>query len=172
MKTVLLFRHGKSDWDADYGADHDRPLAKRGKVAARLMGTYLASLRQVPERVYTSSAVRASDSIRRAARAGDWTCPVETSDELYRAAPEQVLDLIRRCEDAVGRILLAGHEPTWSLLAGGLIGEANLKFPTAAMARIDLAVESWREAEFGKGILVWLVTPKLLAAIGWPNGLR
>jgi phosphohistidine phosphatase len=172
MKTVLLFRHGKSDWDADYGADHDRPLTKRGKAAARLIGLFLTSLQQVPDRIYTSSAVRASESIRRAARAGDWSCPIQVSEELYRAAPEQVLDLIRESEEAADRILLAGHEPTWSLLTGGLIGEANLKFPTAAIARIDLAVESWRETEFGKGILVWLVNPKLLAGIGWPDGLR
>lgn len=172
MKTLFLFRHGKSNWDADYQEDHDRPLAKRGKTAAAVMGVYLARLQQVPDLVFTSSAVRARDSIRRAAKAGGWTCPVEITERLYRAAPEQVLDMIREGEDAADSILLAGHEPTWSLLAGGLIGEANLKFPTAAMARIDLAVENWSEVEFGKGILVWLVTPKLLAALGWPDGVN
>ena len=38
MKTLLFFRHGKSNWDADYDVDHNRPLAKRGRKAARAMG--------------------------------------------------------------------------------------------------------------------------------------
>lgn len=169
MKRIFLFRHGKSDWDAKYGADHDRPLAKRGQAAASLMGRYLASLDQVPDRVLCSSAVRARETVRLAAVAGKWACPITIVEELYRASPEQALDLIRESKNSLGSILLVGHDPTWSILAGKLIGEATVKFPTAAMARIDLAIARWRAAEFGKGILVWLVTPKLLTRIGWPD---
>lgn len=172
MKTILLFRHGKSDWDADYEADHNRPLAKRGEKAASLMGRYLASLDQLPDRVICSSAVRAKETIRLAAKAGKWSCPITFAEELYEASPEQVLDLIRESQDSLNSILLAGHEPTWSLVVGGLIGKANVKFPTAAMARIDLDVARWKEVEFGKGNLVWLMTPKLLAGIGWPAGVK
>lgn len=172
MKRILLFRHGKSDWDADYGADHDRPLTKRGEKAASLMGRYLASLDQLPDRVICSSAVRAKETVRLAVKAGKWSCPVTITKELYDVSPEQVLGLIRDSQDSLNSILLAGHEPTWSLLVGGLIGKANVKFPTAAMACIDLDVVQWKEAEFGKGILVWLMTPKLLAGIGWPAGVK
>ena len=35
MKSILLFRHGKSDWNANYKEDHDRPLSKRGIIAAK-----------------------------------------------------------------------------------------------------------------------------------------
>ncbi|MDH3462867.1 MAG: histidine phosphatase family protein, partial [Acidimicrobiia bacterium] len=37
MLQLILMRHGKSDWDASYGADHDRPLAERGVRSAELM---------------------------------------------------------------------------------------------------------------------------------------
>ena len=38
MKTLLLMRHAKSDWDADYESDHDRPLNDRGlKTMERLI---------------------------------------------------------------------------------------------------------------------------------------
>lgn len=171
MKRLLLFRHGKSNWDAEYGADHNRPLTKRGEKAASLMGRYLAALDQVPDRVICSSAVRAQETVRLAAKAGKWSCPIAITEDLYDASPGQILELIRRCEDSLNSILLAGHEPTWSLLAGGLIGNAKVKFRTAAMARIDLTIASWAEAGFGKGILVWLVFPKLLAGIGWPDGV-
>ena len=49
MKTLLLLRHGKSNWDAQYQLDHDRPLAKRGRKAAALMGRYLSALDEAPD---------------------------------------------------------------------------------------------------------------------------
>ena len=48
MLSLILFRHGKSDWDAPYANDHERPLANRGKEAARCMGRLLSHTRQVP----------------------------------------------------------------------------------------------------------------------------
>jgi phosphohistidine phosphatase len=75
--------------------------------------------------------------------------------------------VIRGCDSSIDRVLLAGHEPNWSLLLGGLVGGATVKFPTAAMARVDMDVTSWSKVEFGGGSLIWLVTPKLLAGISW-----
>ena len=66
-------------------------------------------------------------------------------------------------DDQIPRLLLAGHEPTWSSLAGLLLGEASLRFPTAAVARIDFEVDSWRDVRAGGGTLRWLLTPKALA---------
>jgi phosphohistidine phosphatase len=166
MKTLLLLRHGKSDWDADYETDHDRPLAKRGQAAASLMGKFLVTLRQIPDQVVSSSAVRAHDTVRLATEAGDWSCPVNTTRKLYGVPPENVLNVIRGCDDSKDRVLVAGHEPTLSELAGGLIGQASIKFPTGAISRIDLAIESWKDADFRRGTLVWLLTPKLLGKIG------
>ena len=74
MKTLILFRHGKSDWNTDYAADHDRPLAKRGRNAAATMGAMLARIEQVSDRVLTSSAVRARETVELAAEAGGWKC--------------------------------------------------------------------------------------------------
>ena len=30
MKTIILFRHGKLDWNAHFENDYDRPINKRG----------------------------------------------------------------------------------------------------------------------------------------------
>ena len=171
MKTLLLLRHGKSDWKADYAEDLDRPLAKRGKRAAALMGRYLAELAELPDRVYTSPALRARDTARRAVVAGGWSRPVETCERLYGGPPDQIVELIREADEGAGCIILVGHEPDASLIASGLTGGTSVRFPTAAMARIDLGVERWDETGFGKGTLIWLVTPKLLAGIGWPDGV-
>jgi phosphohistidine phosphatase len=87
---------------------------------------------------------------------------VEHTEALYAASAEEVLQVVRSWEDASERVLLAGHEPTWSSLAGRLVGGANLRFPTAAVARIDFQVDAWRQVELGEGTLIWLITPKAL----------
>lgn len=166
MKTLLLFRHGKSDWEADWDDDHDRPLARRGVKAAGLMGRVLAGIDQVPDAAFTSSARRAADTVELAAKAGDWTCPIETVPSLYEASAAGVVEFVRGRSDALGSVLLAGHEPTWSSVVAKLTGGASVKFPTAAIARIDFEVDGWNDVIEGGGTLVWLLPPRLLGRLG------
>ncbi|HET6566359.1 MAG TPA: histidine phosphatase family protein [Rhodothermales bacterium] len=162
MKTILFFRHGKSDWNAAYDGDMDRPLQKRGRKAARLMGAFLSVAGELPEIVLTSPAVRARTTVELAVEAGGWPVPVRMSDVLYEGGPDRVLQEIAAQPDEVGRLMLVGHEPTFSQVLGRLIGGAGITFPTGAVARVDLDVYRWQETRDGAGSLRWLVTPKLL----------
>lgn len=166
MKSVYLLRHAKSDWSSDYATDHDRPLSKRGRRAAATVGRFLASLDQAPEAVVTSTAVRARTTVELAAATGGWHCPVRQEADLYGGSTEQVLAAIRTAPAEAERLVLAGHEPTWSAAVERLTGGGSVRMVTAAVARIDLAVESWEEVAFGAGTLTWLVTPKLLQRFG------
>lgn len=162
VKTVILFRHGKSDWNASYGADHDRPLAERGRRAADRMGRFLAERGEVPELAFSSTALRARDTLERAIQAGDWDCRVELVDDLYLPSPYDLLRVLEQQPDEVGSVMLVGHEPAWSETLSLLVGGGEFKLPTAAMARVDVAVERWEEIDFGSGELRWLITPKEL----------
>jgi phosphohistidine phosphatase len=162
-----LLRHAKSDWGSG-GPDHDRTLAPRGADAAQRMGRFLAEIGQVPDRVVASSATRARTTAELAASAGDWQREVETDRALYDTGPEEMLHWLRDVHDDAASLLLVGHQPTWSLLAEGLIGGGQLRFPTAALARIDLRVERWTEIDFGHGELVWFQIPRVLKSMDWP----
>jgi len=166
VKTIILLRHGKSDWDVGQGEDHDRPLAKRGRKAAALMGAVLARVGQVPDRVLTSSAVRARETVDLAAEAGRWSCPVEVAPEFYGGSPATVLERVRQEDDGASSLVLVGHEPTWSALASDLMGGGILRFPTAAMARLDLEIDGWKAAGSDRGMLVWFLVPRLVKAAG------
>ncbi len=166
MKTVLLFRHAKSDWNADYADDHDRPLAPRGKTAASMMGKYLARVGEVPDLVITSSAVRAKLTAERAMKAGEWDCATKVSGELYTQSSKDVLRAIREQDDSVESLLLVGHGPALWELAAALTGGGKFRFPTAAIARIDFSANSWQEVGSGDGVLTWYVTPKLIDRLG------
>lgn len=162
MLTLILFRHGKSDWDAPFASDHERPLTHRGKETARCMGKLLSRTRQIPDLAISSSAVRARETLQLAARAGDWQCPMRIESALYENSANGVLGWIRSLEDDAQCLLLAGHEPTWSEFAGRLIGQGMLRVPTGAMLRIDVEVETWQQLDFGLGELRWLLPPKLV----------
>ena len=168
MVRLYVMRHGKSDWDAVYTHDRDRPLADRGVQAAKQMGRFLTRLGEPPELVVTSSATRAATTVDFARRAGGWDCPIRETPDLYTNGAARVLAVIRRhgVEAGADSMLLAGHEPWCSELVGELVGSALVHFPTAAIARVDLPIGTWSEIRFGEGTLRWLVTPKLLRGAG------
>jgi phosphohistidine phosphatase len=162
MKTVIFFRHGKSDWDAEYVEDHDRPLAKRGKKAARKMGRYLARIGEVPDLIVSSTALRARKTTELAARAGDWDVEVRETRTLYDATPSEVVDVVQDLPDEASVVMLVGHEPVWSATIGLLSGSRAVRFPTAAMASIRFDTSTWADVEPGAGTLNWLVVPRSL----------
>lgn len=169
MRELLILRHAKSDWKAEYGGvDHERPLNDRGEEDARRMGRFLAGL--APDAVVSSTALRARTTVELAAAEGGWEAPTYQDRGFYEATPASVLDLIRSSaggwKDASGEeaavLLVAGHEPTSSGLVTLLTGGGAVRFPTAAVARISFPAERWSTVRPGTGELRWLVTPKLL----------
>ncbi len=161
MRTLLLFRHGKSDWDTGE-PDLARPLKGRGKRAAKRMGRWLAEVGEVPDLALASPARRARDTLERAHRAGGWDCPLAVKEGLYVFAGEDLLDFLRAHEPPARRLLITGHQPGLGELVSLLVGGARLRFPTAALARVDLAIDDWRQARPRCGELRWLVPPRVL----------
>ena len=63
MTTLLLLRHAKSSWDTMSLPDYDRPLAKRGRKAAPLIGAEIAQLGLRPDLILCSGAVRTRETL-------------------------------------------------------------------------------------------------------------
>ena len=167
LKHLLILRHAKSDWKAGFESDHERPLAERGVRAARLMGHFLTELELQPDLILSSTAVRARTTAELACQAGGWTCPMVLCEEFYGSSPSTVTSVVQSQGEAHSRLLLVGHEPTWSQLVGELTGGGAPRMPTAAMARIDLSIDDWCDLTAGMGTLHWLVHPKLLQALSF-----
>jgi len=165
VKTLLLMRHAKSDWKAQFDHDHERPLNGRGEESAKLMGEILSRAVEVPESVVTSSALRAESTVRLAAAEGGWTCPVRATDRLYNTRFETVLEEVLAEPDTTTRLMIVGHEPTWSTMLSELVGGGRHPFATGAVVRIDLPAETWGAVRIGTGELRWLLTPRLAAAV-------
>lgn len=162
MKTLLLMRHGKSNWDDATLPDHDRPLSKRGRRDAPRMGKLLQELQLIPDLVISSTALRA----RKTASAVLETCggpaDIQTHPEIYDGDQEDMLEILRTVSPLVETVLLVGHNPSLEVLAEMLCAE-NLHLPTAAIARIDLNIATWQElTEVTPGRLNGFWTPREL----------
>jgi phosphohistidine phosphatase len=166
LRHLLLLRHGKSDWSADFRADRERPLAPRGVKAAKRMGRFLTAIERMPDVVVSSPATRARTTAELAAEAGDWECGIEIQEDLYGAGSRAVVEVVRQLGTRGETVLIAGHEPVWSDLVGRLSGGSHVRFPTAALACLSLQAPSWMDLDWGRATLQWLVTPRLLRRVG------
>ena len=162
LKRLYLVRHAKADWSVDVVHDRHRPLEPRGRDDAERLGRFLSEIGQVPDAVVSSPAVRAEQTAKLAIEGGEWDLEPSISEDLYDTPPWKVLREIRQQSEEHQSLLLTFHEPTCSETLSDLVGHLSVKMPTAAVVRIDLQIELWEDLEPGAGILVWLVTPKIL----------
>ena len=161
MKTLLLLRHAKSSWDDGSVPDHDRPLNNRGKKAAPRMGRLLHERGLRPDLILSSTAVRARKTAEAVAKACGYAKPPDLVERLYLATAGTLLEVAQTAPDeSVGRLMLVGHNPGMEDLVAILAGRLE-RFPTAALAVFDIAIESWRTLELGVGVtLVGIFRPK------------
>ena len=168
MKRLYLLRHAKSSWDDASLPDHERPLAPRGKKAAKAMAGHLRKEGVRPALVLCSSSVRTRETLALIAKVLGEEVPVEVEEGLYGAGAEELLERLRAVPAGVASVLLIGHNPAVQELAldlaGGGAERARLeeKFPTGALATLEFDVETWTELEPGRGELVAFVVPREL----------
>lgn len=158
MKRLLLMRHAKSDWEADYGADHDRPLNERGMRDARVMGKVIAVTGLTPDLVLSSTAVRARTTAEIASEAGRWQAEIQLDRSLYDSGADGVVATAADMPE-VDSSMLVGHQPTWSILVRSLTGEP-VDLRTATVAVIEFGFDSWADLPRASGTLVDVLSPK------------
>jgi phosphohistidine phosphatase len=158
-KTLFLLRHAKSSWKDPGLDDHERPLAKRGRRAAKLLREHLRHEGIEPDLVLCSPARRARETLERVKPPGE----VRFEDGIYGASSDTLLKRLQDLPDDVGSAMVIGHNPGLEDLARDLSGASFGKFPTGALATLTFAA-SWWQLGPGKTELTGLVTPKQLAA--------
>lgn len=149
MGRLILLRHAKAA-RPEGAEDFERPLAKRGRRAAPLVGRYLEREGLVPELALVSPARRTRETWDLVGEAlGE--VPVRYEQRLYEARAEDIAGLVRAVEPEVASVIVVGHNPGLEDLARLLAGRAApgeqarmlLKFPTAALAVLDFPADGW-----------------------------
>jgi phosphohistidine phosphatase len=164
-RRLHLLRHAKSSWDDSTLADAERPLAPRGRKAAKRIAGWAAGHDVRPQVVACSSAVRARQTLQRVLP-GLGQPEVWTEESLYAASAETLLARIQALPDEVEEAMLIGHNPGLQelvlLLAerGELRDRAAAKLPTGALATLEADVRGWANIEPGQMRLSSFVVPR------------
>ncbi len=155
MKTLLLMRHAKSEWNQPGLSDHDRPLNARGRRAAPLMARKLSALGLQVDIILASSAVRVQETIELLQQ--HWSPQVEvvTLPSLYLASPQQIITEVQSLPDSWHSAMVVAHNPGLAALVSHLANQ-DLEMPTAAVAVFQFHVAQWSKIHLGG-------TPRLLS---------
>ncbi len=146
-------RHAKAAPDAP-GGDAARPLAERGRKAAKSMGAYLARLRPRPDLILCSPATRTRETLELVRPALHPKPEALYEETLYLADAKTLLERLRRLPEETLCVLLIGHNPGMHELAARLAADPGPLaggFPTGALAILESsggwAALHWRGAK-------------------------
>lgn len=171
MKRLTVMRHAKSSWKDRELDDFDRPLNNRGRKAARRMGREMADRGMHFDLVLASPAARIRETIDCVQEHFKFDSPIRFEERIYLARVAELVELVQALPDDVNSALLVGHNTSAERLVtklakddeAGLRARVEQKFPTAALAAIDLPVQSWSEVDPGEGRIAELIYPADLA---------
>ncbi len=150
-RTLVLIRHGKSDWGVAAG-DRERPLARRGRRQAPAVGRWLAAQGVVLDLAIVSQARRARQTWELvAAELGDAAPPADVTDAAYTFDAGVLAEVIERLPDVARTVAIVGHNPALEETVATLTG-THVALPTAAVALVELP--SWSPAAAGRGRLL------------------
>ncbi|MDE1987850.1 MAG: histidine phosphatase family protein [Alphaproteobacteria bacterium] len=172
MKRLFLLRHAKASREEPGFDDKSRTLVERGREDATRIGRLLHDEVYVPDTVLCSTAARTKETLELILPELGAKPAVHYHAELYLAAAETILAMIRGARGESGSLMIVGHNPGLEECARELVREPAHrrmrksyltmleKFPTCALAVIDFAVEHWRDVAAGGGELEFFVRPK------------
>jgi phosphohistidine phosphatase len=143
MKTLLVMRHAKSDWETGK-TDHERPLNSRGKEDAPLMGAWLKEKDVVPEWIISSTAVRARQTALGVIEGSGYEEEWEQTHSFYHADPEAYVEKLATLPDRLNCVMVVGHNPGIEELVEWLTGESVL-VTTGNVAEIRLPIDHWKQ---------------------------
>lgn len=157
---LVLMRHAKSGYP-DGVADHDRPLAGRGRRDAPVAGRWLGEKGHIPDAVVCSTAVRARQTWELAAGGLASAPRAQFEPRVYDATVLGLLMLIREFADDQRTVLIVGHNPGMAELTVGLADPSSAPpsgFPTASVAVLGIR-GPWSGTAPGEARLLDFATP-------------
>ena len=176
-RRLILLRHAKSDWPDV--PDLKRPLAKRGRRDAPVVGRWLRDRGYLPDTVICSVAQRTRQTWELVAAELGGSASVTFEPRAYGASALTLLLLVRELPGACRTALLIGHNPAIEELAAHLAEPPPegpdpagppppaLRFPTAAVAVFEFA-GAWPDLTPAHARLLAFATPAQgLSSLSW-----
>jgi len=161
MKNIYLIRHAKSYWGDQSTPDIDRPLNKRGKRDAPLMGDILNDKKIKPDLIISSPAKRAKKTaIAIADKISYPEKKIVYKEELYEASINTLLKVLQKLDEKNNSSMIFGHNPELTLLNNHISNHYIDNIPTCGIVALQLD-KKWSELDKDKCKFLFFEFPKL-----------
>ena len=160
MKKLFIIRHAKSSWDSDAKSDFDRPLNKRGKRDAPLMGEVLKELAVMPDLILSSSAKRTTMTALILSEKIAYDKEIVFKDNLYLASDSEIFDIIKRVDDKADSLFIIAHNPGVTNFINRFSDDYLSNLPTTGVFAIEFDVDSWKDIKPRSGKKLFFEYPK------------
>ena len=147
MKTIYLLRHAKSSWAYAGLEDQKRPLNKRGKRDAPLMGTRFKVSNENIDLIITSPALRALSTAQLFAEAiGLDAEQIIEDSELYFSGERAIPHIIQSQDDHYASLMLVFHNPDITAFTNSIAGSYRIdNIPTCGLVKLVSETDYWGE---------------------------
>jgi phosphohistidine phosphatase len=162
MLTLFLIRHAKSSWKDSTLSDKARPLNKRGKNDAPLIGKILNEKKEYADLMISSPAKRALKTAEKIAEETGYKVKnIELSDKLYFAGYKDFIDEIRKIPVNNMTVFLFSHNPGITEFANEISGSDIENIPTCGAVKINFDMKSWKDIGETSGKQEYFIYPKM-----------
>ena len=159
MKTLYLIRHAKSSWK-DLGLDDfERPLNKRGKKSAPLMGKRLKKRKVKPDMILSSPAKRAKSTAKIIAKKVNYPTEIVYNKDIYEASPNTLHKILTKQDDQHEVVFIIGHNPGLNMLVGKYVNFYE-NIPTCGILKIEFDCDRWVSIDEENATLISFDYPK------------
>ena len=172
MKTIHLLRHAKTEQGGPAVSDRERALTARGEADARALGRWLMQTGALFDRVLTSPSKRTVQTLDMINQAYQPPLAGEPVEALYLASCGELIHQLQQLPDAVGSVLVVGHNPGMHLCCLSLAGDGapeameavELSYATCALSQLSAEVADWAAIAPGCAYLQYYINRHQVAA--------
>ena len=144
MKTLTLVRHAKSSWKNPHLSDRQRPLNKRGKRDAPIMGKRILEHGIRPSLIVSSPATRAWTTAKIIATQISYPTEfLQREDGLYLASLDGILEVVAAQDNGFNNLMVVGHNPGMTDFANFLSPGLTHNLPTAGVECLQIDQDDW-----------------------------
>ena len=135
--------------------DLDRPLSKRGKREALLLGQLLMKIGLVPQLVISSYAKRARKTAIKITQEINYPKEeIYLSEIIYNGNLSEIIELIRSINNKIDFAIIIGHFPSLLELGNCFTGSHFKKFSTSGFILIGFKDNSWKNVAKNNGNII------------------
>ncbi len=159
MKTLYIIRHAKSSWKDMSLDDCDRPLNKRGKRDAPVMGKRLKKKNVVPDIIISSPALRAKTTAQFIAKEVGYNKDIEFKEEIYESNIHILDNILKNIDDRNSITFLFGHNPDLNMLAEEYV-DFDENIVTCGILKIEFDCDKWQDISHKNAKMISFDYPK------------